>query len=153
MLGVDEGDDAVARLRLRQDLERERGLTRGLGSVDLDDTATGHAADAERAIEREGPGGNGLDLELRIVIPILHDGAFAELLEDGSLGILDAFLALLAGRGLVDLLNGCVLLGHAALLLALLSRAFYNEQLFVARPCGHRIREVLNQITSDLTQS
>ena len=50
MLGVNECDDAAHGLRLGEDLERERGLAGGLGTVDLDDAAAGHAADAEGGV-------------------------------------------------------------------------------------------------------
>ena len=56
VLGVDERRDAAGRLRLGDDLQRERRLAARLGAVDLDDAPARHAADAERGVERERAG-------------------------------------------------------------------------------------------------
>ena len=53
VLGVDEGADAAAPLRLGDDVVDERRLARGLRAEDLDDAAARQAADAEREVERE----------------------------------------------------------------------------------------------------
>ena len=82
VLGVDERGDAARRLRLGDDLQRERGLARGLRAVDLDDAAARHAADAEGGVERERAGGDRGDLVGRGVLAELHERALAELLLD-----------------------------------------------------------------------
>ena len=46
MLGIDKRHNSTHGLRLGQDLERQRGLTGGLGAVNLDDATTRHATDA-----------------------------------------------------------------------------------------------------------
>src|SRR5215471_16066793 len=78
MLGVDEGADAPAALRLRHHVVDERRLSRGLGSVDLDDPTARKAADAEREVERERAGGDGADRDLWAVAHA-HHGSLAEL--------------------------------------------------------------------------
>ena len=65
VLGVDEGRDAAGLLGLGDDVQGEGGLAGGLRAVDLDDAAARHAADAERDVEGDGAGGDGLDLHLR----------------------------------------------------------------------------------------
>ena len=62
VLGVDEGADAAALLRLGDDVERQRGLAGRLRAVDLDDAAARQAADAERDVEAERAGGDDLDV-------------------------------------------------------------------------------------------
>ena len=56
VLGVDEGADAAALLRLGDQLERQRRLAGRLRPVDLDDAAAREAADAERDVEPERAG-------------------------------------------------------------------------------------------------
>ena len=56
VLGVDEGRGAALLLALGDDLQRQRGLARGLRTVDLDDAAARQAADAERDVEPERAG-------------------------------------------------------------------------------------------------
>ena len=53
VLGVDEGADPAAALRLGDHVVDERRLARGLGAEDLDHAAARQAADAERHVERE----------------------------------------------------------------------------------------------------
>src|SRR5947209_11622759 len=81
MLRVDEGADAAAPLRLRDDVVDERRLARGLGAEDLDDAAAGKAPDAEREIERERAGRDRADGHRRAIVH-LHDRALAELALD-----------------------------------------------------------------------
>ena len=77
VLGVDEGADAALALLLGDDVQRERGLARALGPVDLDDPALGQAADAERDVEADRAGRDRLDVERgRRAEP--HDRALAE---------------------------------------------------------------------------
>ena len=54
VLGVDVGADAAVALGLGHDVHGEGGLARGLRAVDLDDPATGQAADAEGEVEGQG---------------------------------------------------------------------------------------------------
>jgi hypothetical protein len=53
VFGVDEGAGAADLLHLRDDLQRQRGLARRLGAVDLDHAAARQPADAERDVEPE----------------------------------------------------------------------------------------------------
>ena len=76
VLRVDEGDLAAELLCLREDVQRERRLTGGLRPVDLDDAPSRQAADAQRQIQRQRAGGDGLDIGDRPVA-IAHDGALA----------------------------------------------------------------------------
>src|SRR5690606_12670643 len=77
---VHEGGSATEFLRLRHDLQRERGLAGGLRPVDLDDPAARQAADAERDVEADGAAGNGIDVPGRTAVAQAHDRALAELL-------------------------------------------------------------------------
>ena len=61
MLRVDEGCHTAALLRLGDDVQREGGLARGLGTVDLDDPAPWDTADTECDVERERAGRNDVD--------------------------------------------------------------------------------------------
>ena len=63
VLGVDEGADAALALLLGEHVQRERGLARALGPVDLDDAALGQPADAERDVEADRAGRDRLDVE------------------------------------------------------------------------------------------
>ena len=51
VLGINKCRDAAHSLGLCQNLERKRCLTGGLGTVNLDDTAARHTADAQSSIE------------------------------------------------------------------------------------------------------
>ena len=87
MLGVDERGDAAEALRLGDDVERQRGLARGLRPVDLRDAPARNAADSEGGVEGDGSGGNDGDLVEGAAGAELHDGALAELpldLRDGQ---------------------------------------------------------------------
>jgi hypothetical protein len=63
MLRVDEGGDAAGLLRLGDRVQRQSGLARAFRPVNLDDAAARQAADAERDVEPERAGGDGLDLD------------------------------------------------------------------------------------------
>src|SRR5688572_14137400 len=82
MLGVDEGGHAAGLLGLRDDVQGQRGLARGLGTVDLDDAAARHAADAQGQVQGKRSGRNGLDAHLARAVAQFHDGLF-------SVGLLD----------------------------------------------------------------
>ena len=50
MLGIDKARNAAALLHFRNHVQRDRGLTGGLRSVDLDDTPLRNAAESQREI-------------------------------------------------------------------------------------------------------
>ena len=81
MLGVHKGHLAALFLRLRQNVQRQRGLAGGFRPVDLDDAPLGHAADAQRHVQRQRAGGDGLHVDIGVV-PIAHDGTLAVQLLD-----------------------------------------------------------------------
>ena len=78
VLGVDEGAGAAGLLGLGDAVQSERGLARGFGAVDLDDPAARQAADAEREVEAERAGGDGLDLDRLVALAEAHHRALAE---------------------------------------------------------------------------
>ena len=96
VLGVDEGGQAAGALRFGNDLQRQRRLARRLGSEDLGDAAAGQAADAERVVDADGAGRNGLGRGDGVACAEPHDRALAELLLDlahRNFERFDAFLA------------------------------------------------------------
>ncbi len=85
MLCVHESGGTTAPLHLSHDLQRQRGLARGLWPVDLHDAPAGQTAHAKRHVEPERAGGDGLDVVGSSGgIAQAHDRAFAELLFDLS---------------------------------------------------------------------
>ena len=92
MLRVDEGRDAAVLLGIRDGVQRERGLARGLRAVDLDDTAAGKTPDAERDIQRDGAGGDDGDRRA-LVAAEAHHAALAELTVDLGESGLEGLLA------------------------------------------------------------
>ena len=98
VLGIDKCHNATHCLGLGQDLERKRRLTGGLGTVNLDDTATRHAADTQRGIECQSARRDGLDLELGATVAVPHDGTLAKFLLDLGLGGGDHLIALFTRR-------------------------------------------------------
>src|ERR1700674_5645749 len=82
VLDVDERRHAAGLLRLRDAVQRQRGLARGFGPVDLDHPAARQAADAERQVQRDRSGGKHLDLHVGGGLAQFHDGALAELALD-----------------------------------------------------------------------
>ena len=91
VLGVDERRHAAELLRFGDHLQRQRRLARRLRPEDLDDAAARHAADAERVVDADGAGGNGVDRLDRALLPEAHDRALAELLLDLADGQFDGF--------------------------------------------------------------
>ena len=81
VLGVDIGADATIALCLGHDVHGESGLTRRLGTVDLDDTATGQTTHAECEVERQCTRGHHLDGQ-GTLLAHPHDGTLAVLLVD-----------------------------------------------------------------------
>jgi hypothetical protein len=65
-----------------------------LRAVDLDDAAPGHAADAERQVDRHRAGRQDALGEKALVVAEAHDGALAELLLDLRQRALQAFAPL-----------------------------------------------------------
>src|SRR5580700_6953973 len=78
MFGIDEGTDAALLLRFGQAVQRQRGLARRFGPVDLDDPAARQPADAERDIEAERARGNDVDIHRLVVFAEPHDRALAK---------------------------------------------------------------------------
>src|SRR5688500_1757307 len=78
MLRVDEGTNAAALLRLRDGVQRQRGLAGRFRPVDLDDATARQTADAERHVEAKRTCGDRGDLHHLAVTAQSHDGAFAE---------------------------------------------------------------------------
>ena len=78
MLGIDKGGLAALFLSGGDDVQSNGGLTGRFGTVDLDDSAAGNAADAQRHVQGHRAGGNGLHLH-GYVLAKAHDRALAEL--------------------------------------------------------------------------
>ena len=78
MLGIDEGADAALLLGLGDGVQGQRRLARRFRPVDLDDAAARQAADAERDVEPERAGRDGLDLHRLLALAEPHDRALAE---------------------------------------------------------------------------
>ncbi len=97
VLGVDEGAHASLLLSFGEDVVDQRRLTRGLRAEDLHDAPLGHAADAERHIQRDRAGGDRVDAHLRALVAHAHDGALAELALDLSERPLQGGVACLCG--------------------------------------------------------
>ena len=81
VLGVDEGGDAAAALRLGDDVQGQRRLAAGFGAEDLDDAAAGDALAAQGHVQRQAAGGDAVDAA-DTAGPQGHDRPFAELLLD-----------------------------------------------------------------------
>ncbi len=81
VLGVDVGGDAAARLRVGHRVQSNRRLAAGLRAEDLYDPAAGQAADAERDVQRDRPGGYHPYRRPRLISKA-HDRALAKLLVD-----------------------------------------------------------------------
>ena len=105
MLRVDEGGNPSLPLGVRDDLETDRGLSRGLGTVDLADPPAGDPSDADGGIQVDRAGGDGLDAHFRAVRPHAHDRP----LPVGALDLVDGgaeiFLLLVGGGSHVGLLQ------------------------------------------------
>ena len=93
VLGVDVGANATVALRLGHDVQRECGLARRLGPIDLGDAATRQPTDTQGEIERKCARWNGLDRH-RALLAHLHDGTLAELLLDLTHGHLERLLTI-----------------------------------------------------------
>src|SRR5439155_25766436 len=73
MLRIDERRHAASFLRFGNHLERQRRLAGRLRSKNLDDTASWHTAHAERVIDADGSGRNGVDRLNRALLTQTHD--------------------------------------------------------------------------------
>ena len=100
VFSVHEGHLAAAFLGLGHDMEGQGGLTGGLRAVDLDDPPLGHAADAQRSVQRQGAGGDGIHLHFRLVAQA-HHSALAEVLLDLGDGRLQGLLLVARRSGAV----------------------------------------------------
>ena len=81
VLGVDKRSRAAQLLRLCNAVQRNRGLTGGFRSVDLNDSAARQTADAEREIQTDRASRDVFDVHAGVFAQT-HDRAFAELLFD-----------------------------------------------------------------------
>src|SRR6185436_11770189 len=81
------------------DVQGQGRLAGRLRSVDLDHATAGQAADTEREIEPERPGGDHVDLAVDRILAQPHDRPLAELLVDRSEREVDGLVAGLDGRG------------------------------------------------------
>ena len=106
MLGVHERGHAAELLGLGNHLQRQRRLARRLRPEDLDDAAARHAAHAERVVDADRAGGNGVDRLDRALLAQPHDRALAELLFDLADGQLDR-LGALAVLAVVSVVESC----------------------------------------------
>ncbi len=92
VLGVDERADPAAALRLRDHVVDEGRLPRRLRPEDLDHAPPGKPADSERDVERQRPGRDRCDRDLRLVAH-LHHRALAVCLLDLAEGGVECLLA------------------------------------------------------------
>ena len=77
MLGVDDGGYTAHLLGLGDGVDGQGGLTRGFGTVDLDDASAGITAHAQGIVQADGACGDDLDV-LDVVVAQLHDRPAAE---------------------------------------------------------------------------
>src|SRR5580704_1692978 len=78
MFGIDEGADAALLLGFGQAVQRQRGLARRFGPIDLDDAAARQPADAERDIEAQRARGDDVDVHRLVVLTEPYDRALAK---------------------------------------------------------------------------
>ena len=93
VLGVDERGDSAGGLGVGHRMQRDGGLTRGLGTVDLDDATAGQTADAECDIECDRTGGDDRDRRPHLLAEP-HHRALAEVLVDLRERQFQGFLAI-----------------------------------------------------------
>src|SRR6185295_9116166 len=90
--------------RLRDDVERERGLAGRFRPVYFGDPAAGNAADAQRDVELERSRWNDRDLVEDPTLAQAHDGALAELAVDRGNGQFQGLAAVA-----LDVSHACLL--------------------------------------------
>ncbi len=89
---VDEGSNTAHFLCLGNDGQGERRFTGGFRAENFDDAAAGKAADAERRVDRDVAGRDGLDGQLRVSVAEAHDRTFAVFLGYGLQGEFEIFV-------------------------------------------------------------
>src|SRR5262245_60431974 len=94
MLRIDISSHAALLLRLSHDLQRQRCLTGGFRSIDLDDAAARHTADPQSHIESERTGRDYGDIFHYTPFAKLHDRPFAKLSFDLAYGEINCFLSI-----------------------------------------------------------
>ena len=114
VLHIDESHFTAHLLGFGQHLQGQGGLAGGFRPVYFHDTAPGHTADAQRQVQAQAAGGDGVHLHGHVGAQ-LHDGAFAELLFDLRQRRLQR--GLLVGGRAGALGGGIFLRCHVALLL------------------------------------
>ena len=77
MLRIDEGGYASGFLCLGDGMDGQGGLTRRLGTVDLDDASAGETAHTEGRVQSDTAGGDHLHV-FYLLVAQFHDGTFAE---------------------------------------------------------------------------
>ena len=82
MFGIHESGRTAGFLDFGDDMQGERGLARGLRSVDFHDPTPGQAADAQGQIQSEGASRHGNDIAGCLAIAHAHDRALAKLFFD-----------------------------------------------------------------------
>ena len=97
VLGVDEGHLTAPLLGLGHDVQGQCGLAGGFRAVDLDDAPLGHAADAQRDVQRQRAGGDGLHHDMGVFAQP-HDGALAKVLFDLGDRRFQRFFLIRSGR-------------------------------------------------------
>ena len=78
MFGVDIGGDAALLLDLGHDMQRQGGLARGFRTINFDHPAARQAADAQRDVQAQGAGGDGIGRQAQVAAAQLHHRALAE---------------------------------------------------------------------------
>ena len=77
VLRIDETGNTATLLHLSYHVERNCGLTTGLRSVDLNDTALRHTAKAQRDIQADGTSRYSFNIHVGAGITEFHDGTFS----------------------------------------------------------------------------
>ena len=78
MFGIDIGRHAALLLNFGNHMQRQGGLARGFGAVNLDHAATRQPADAQRNIQAQRTGGNRVARQAQITRAQLHHRALAK---------------------------------------------------------------------------
>jgi hypothetical protein len=100
VLGIDEGAVPPGLLALGDGLQGQRGLAGGFRTIDLDHATLGQAADAQRDVQHQRAGTDGLDRLDDRAVAHAHHRALAELLLDlAQGGGKGALLVLVHGAG------------------------------------------------------
>ena len=146
VLGVDNGADAAAPLRIGDDMQAERRFAGALRPIDLGDAPARDAADAQRQIEHDRAGRDGFDFDMRPVLAELHDGAFAEAALDLRHRQLQRLLALAGacaigqrGGGVAAAIcrHACSSFTRPALHMA--GASFFRRGKKLVQDCGERV--------------